>query len=316
LKQRIRNTKPYITAKGFLSGLHLRNTPATVYHVLKILWDKLIKFDIDERAAAVAYNFMLAIFPTIIFLFSVIPYIPVPHLDVRIMALLKTAMPASLYKEAASTIFEIVKRPRGGILSFGFIFAIYASTSGMMALMRAFNQTYRTAEKRSFIKARLIAIMLNFLLTFVLFVAVVVLIIGRILVDILFEQEILSRNITFYSLQGLTYLVVFGVFFTTISIIYYYAPAIHKRWSFFNVGSITASVLTIMISNLFSYYLSNFASYNRLYGSIGTIIALMVWLYLIALILILGFEINASIDQAMIISEEHIEEENGVNKLQ
>ena len=95
----------------------------------------------------------------------------------------------------------------------------------------------------------------------------------------------------------MTYLSIFSVFFFTISIIYYYAPAIHKRWKFFNAGSITASILTISVTNIFSYYLVNFASYHKIYGSIGSLIALMVWLYFIALILIVGFEINASIDQ-------------------
>ena len=90
-------------------------------------------------------------------------------------------------------------------------------------------------------------------------------------------------------LNILTYFLIFAIFFLTISIIYYYAPAITKRWKFFNAGSITASILTILVTNLFSYYLVNFASYNKVYGSIGSLIALMVWLYFIALILLVGF---------------------------
>ena len=206
-------------------------------------------------------------------------------------------MPAGIFKEAKNTIVEIVSKPQGGVLSLGFIFALYASTSGVMALMRAFNTADRTVERRGFIKARLIAVMINFLLTFVLVLAILVLIIGRLSVDFLFDEGILNRDITFYTIQFLSYLVIFFVFFITISIIYYFAPVSHKRWKFVNTGSITAAILTILITNLFSYYLSNFASYNRLYGTIGTFIALMVWLYLVALILILGFEINASIQE-------------------
>jgi membrane protein len=102
----------------------------------------------------------------------------------------------------------------------------------------------------------------------------------------------------------LTYLVIFSVFFFTISLIYFYAPAIHKRWKFFNAGCITASILMIAISNIFSFYLVNFASYHKIYGSIGSLIALMVWLYFVGLILIVGFEINASIDQVKIEEKE------------
>lgn len=298
MQVKLRNTRLYRITKIFMQRHHLRNTTTSFYQLLMILKSKLLKFDIDVRAAAVAYNFTLAIFPTIIFLFSVIPYIPVEHLDLQILNLLSEVMPIGIFEEAKVTITEIVSKPRGSILSFGFIFALYASTSGMMALMRAFNMTNETAEKRGFIKSRLIAVMLNFMLTFVLMISIVVLIVGRFAVDFLFDEGLLNRDFNFYIFQIISYFVVFSVFFVTISVIYYIAPAIPKRWKFFNSGSITASILTIIITNLFSYYLSNFASYNRLYGAIGTLIALMVWFYLIALILILGFDINASIEES------------------
>ena len=297
--EKLQNTKPYQILKTTWQNFLLQDSVATIYKVLKVLINKLIQFDIDVRAAAVAFNFTLAIFPSIIFMFSLIPYIPVENLDERIINLLSTVMPAGIFKEAKNTIIEIVSKPQGGVLSFGFIIALYASTSGVMALMRAFNTADRMVEKRSFVKARLIAVMINFLLTFVLVLAILVLIVGRLSVDFLFDEGILNRDITFYTIQFLSYIVIFFVFFITISIIYYFAPVSHKRWKFVNTGSITASILTILITNLFSYYLSNFASYNRLYGAIGTFIALMVWLYLVALILILGFEINASIQQTV-----------------
>jgi membrane protein len=295
--EKLQNTKPYKNIKTAWQNFLLHDSVATIYKVLKVLVNKLIQFDIDVRAAGVAFNFTLAIFPSIIFMFSLIPYIPLEHLDDKIINLLSSVMPEGIFKEAKNTIVEIVSKPQGGVLSLGFIFALYASTSGVMALMRAFNTADRTVERRSFLKARLIAVMINFLLTFVLVLAILVLIVGRLSVDFLFDEGILNRDITFYTIQFLSYIVIFFVFFITISIIYYFAPVSHKRWKFVNTGSITASILTILITNLFSYYLSNFASYNRLYGTIGTFIALMVWLYLVALILILGFEINASIQE-------------------
>jgi membrane protein len=296
--EKLQNTKPYKSIKSSLQNLLLQRPFLNIYKVLKVLINKAIQFDIDVRAAAVAFNFTLAIFPSIIFMFSLIPYIPVQNLDLRIISLLSDVMPQGIFKEAQATIVEIVSKPRGGVLSLGFIFALYASTSGVMALMRAFNMTDKTVEKRGFVKARAIAVMLNFFLTFVLVLAILVLIVGRLSVDFLFDEGILNRDITFYVIQFISYIVVFFVFFITISIIYYFAPVSHKRWKFVNTGSITASILTILITNLFSYYLSNFASYNRLYGTIGTFIALMVWLYLVALVLILGFEINVSIQEA------------------
>jgi membrane protein len=265
--------------------------------IISILYQKIFQFDIDVRAAAVAYNFTLAVFPTIIFLFSLLPYMPIDHLDLKMIGFLKGTIPKNLHGDLTELIREIVNKKRGGVLSFGFIFALYASTSGIMALIRSFNLTYKTNENRGFIKERVIAVALNFLLTFVLLIAFVAFILGNFILKMLAKKDLIEYNFTYYLTKSLTYLSIFSVFFFTISIIYYYAPAIHKRWKFFNAGSITASFLTISVTNIFSYYLVNFASYHKIYGSIGSLIALMVWLYFIALILIVGFEINASIDQ-------------------
>jgi membrane protein len=277
--------------------------------IISILYQKIFQFDIDVRAAAVAYNFTLAVFPTIIFLFSLLPYMPIDHLDLKMIGFLKGTMPMNLQGDLTELISEIVNKKRGGVLSFGFLFALYASTSGIMALIRSFNLTYKTNENRGFFKERFIAVGLNFLLTFVLLIAFTVFILGNFVVKMLAKEDLIQYDFTFYITKSLTYLIIFSVFFFTISIIYYYAPAIHKRWKFFNAGSITASIMTILVTNLFSYYLVNFASYHKVYGSIGSLIALMVWLYFVSLILIVGFEINASIDQV----KEEVEEEELTN---
>ena len=234
---------------------------------------------------------------------------PIEHLDLKMIGFLKGTMPKNLQGDLTELISEIVNKKRGGVLSFGFLFALFASTSGIMALIRSFNLTYKTNENRGFFKERFIAVGLNFLLTFVLLIAFTVFILGNFVVKMLAKKDLIQYDFTFYLTKSLTYLIIFSVFFFTISIIYYYAPAIHKRWKFFNAGSITASIMTILVTNLFSYYLVNFASYHKVYGSIGSLIALMVWLYFVSLILIVGFEINASIDQV----KEEVEEEELTN---
>jgi membrane protein len=265
--------------------------------ILTILYQKIFHFDIDVRAAAVAYNFTLAVFPTIIFLFSLLAYIPVDNFDIKMVNFLKSSIPKNLQKDFTELLLDLIRKKSGGVLSFGFLFALYASTSGIQALIRSFNLTYKTKENRGIVKERVIAVSLNFLLTFVLITAFSVFIVGKLVIGYLKGKGLIDYDFNFYMLNILTYFLIFSIFFLTISIIYYYAPAITKRWKFFNAGSITASILTILVTNLFSYYLVNFASYNKVYGSIGSLIALMVWLYFIALILLVGFEINASIDQ-------------------
>lgn len=296
--KRIRQNLTLQRLRDRLENWCLGEPQVSVYRVAAILFDKIVRFDLDQRAAAVAYNLTLAVFPALLFLFTLIPYIPIPDLNEQIMIFLSEAMPRGLFEEAQTTINDIVSRRRGNVLSFGFLFALYAATSGMLALMNAFNMTLHTPEKRSFLRARLVALLLTFLLVLVLVVALAVLIVGQVLIDELVYAALLTPDFTYYSLQGMGYLTVFAVSFVAVSLIYYLAPAHSRRWRFVNPGSIIASLLIILISNGFSFYLSNFASYNRLYGAVGTLIALMVWLYLIAVILILGFDVNVSVDEA------------------
>ena len=134
--------------------------------ILTILYQKIFHFDIDVRAAAVAYNFTLAVFPTIIFLFSLLAYIPVENFDMKMVNFLKSSIPKNLQKDFTELLLDLIRKKSGGVLSFGFLFALYASTSGIQALIRSFNLTYRTKENRGILKERLIAVSLNFLLTF------------------------------------------------------------------------------------------------------------------------------------------------------
>lgn len=292
----------------FLQSIYLWDTTVSLYHVLRILWKKIITFDIDQRAASVSYSFLLAVFPGVIFLFTLIPFVPIENLDVLIMNFLRDAMPQGIYENTSNTIQDIVSRRRSDVLSFGFFFTVFAATNGMMALMRAFNMALQVREKRSYLKARLIALFLTLLLIVVLISAILVLIVGTIIIDFLFSKGLLNENFNFYLLQIVRYGGIFLIFYLGICAIYYFAPAVHKRLRFFNFGALISSVLGILVTNLFSFYLANFNSYNKLYGSIGTLIALMVWIYLIALILILGFEINISVRDALTVHGVKVEE--------
>ncbi len=305
---RLRDFNVIKQIERFLRSVYLWDTTVSLHHVLGILWRKIITLDLDQRAAAVSYSLMLAIFPGTIFLFTLIPYVPVENLDIQIMEFLKAILPVGIYDTAAATIQEIVSRRRVDILSFGFIFAVYAATNGMMAMMRSFNMVLDDREPRSYLKARLIAFMLTGLLILIMISAVGVLIVGRFVIDYIAGIGWFSDSLILNLIQLTGYLSIFTIFFLGICVIYHYAPALGKRIRFFNIGAFFASLLCILATNLFSYYLGNFNSYNRLYGSIGTLIGLMVWIYLIVLIIILGFEINSSLRDAL--AQEHAATDN------
>lgn len=283
-----------------------RSEDLSLYKVLKTFSKNIKEDDVMDKANGVAYNFILAIFPTIIFLFTLVPYIStwIPSVNTQsIMEFLSSMMPPSMYDVVASTIEDIIGNSRGGLLTFGVLFALFLATNGMMALMRAFNACYKTQEKRSVFKTRLIATGLTLNLALVLFLAVLLLVVGQIVLNYILTHlsEFRWLNLddyTVYMLLALRFLVIFIVFFIAIATIYYFGPAVHYDWRFFSLGSVIATLGTLGVSYGFSFYITNFGSYNKIYGSIGVLIALMIWVQLVTIVLLFGYEIDASIHEA------------------
>lgn len=287
---------------SLLKSIRLRRKGVSLYDIAEVFIEKLQNDEIVTRANGVAFNFTLAIFPAIIFIFTLIPYIQItdfPDLNQQIMGFLKEWMPEAMYDVASSTIEDIISNRRGGLLSFGFLFSVFLATNGMMSLMKAFNKCYRTVENRSFFQSRFIATSLTFMLAVVLFFAMLLLVIGQQAINYLQSAPWINvESYVFLLVIALRFIVLFFIFQVAISSIYYLAPAIHDRWQFFSPGSYTAAFLSLVATFGFTFYINNFGTYNKFYGSIGVLIALMIWLSLLSVIMLIGFEINASIDKS------------------
>lgn len=279
----------------------------SLYKIIKLFIRNLMQDEILNRANGVAFSFILSIFPAIIFLFTLIPYVSqlIPEVTSEsIMLFLSQMLPPSMYDTIASTVHDIISNQRGGLLTFGFVFSLYLATNGMMSLMGAFNSCYKTDDKRGGIKTRLIATGLTINLALVMFLAIILLVVGQLVLDYILSH--LSEFVwlqgidefTVYMIFALRFLVIFIVFFIAVSTIYYFGPAIHYNWRFFSIGSFLATLFILGISYGFSYYITNFGTYNKVYGSIGVLIALMIWIQLITVVLLIGYEINASIHDA------------------
>lgn len=278
-----------------LDNIHLREREVSIYRILLNLFRNINNDDILHKASSVAFSFTLAVFPAIIFLFSLLPYIPIPDIKENIIELISEV---AMLDQISQTIHDVLNKPRGDLLSFSVFLSLFLSTNGMMELATTFNKIYKTIEKRGYWATRLIATFLTVLLAIVLFVAIILLTVGNYVLEFMVENGLLAQDFLFYSLLAMKFLVLFILFLLTISGIYYFSPALHNRWHFISIGSVAATIMAILVSYLFSYYITNFGTYNKLYGSIGAMIAMMVWIYLVSIILLIGFEINASIDQA------------------
>ncbi|MFM2208274.1 MAG: hypothetical protein RL213_2249 [Bacteroidota bacterium] len=269
-----------------------------IYDVADFFFTGIQRGSIVMRSQSLAYSFFLAIFPSIIFVFSLIAYIPVQGLQDYALSITKDILPKDAFLWARQTIEDIIRIQRGGLLSFGFLMALYFTTNGFMTMMRGFNSSYHIAENRSPWQQRFTAVILTLILTILTTVASLIIFFSGYAIDFLAEHHILRSKTYVALLLIFKWAVVLALFFLAISFLYYYAPAVKRRWRFISPGSSFATLLSVLFSTGFAYFVNNFGNYNKVYGSIGTIIVVMLWIYFNSMSLILGFELNASIDNA------------------
>lgn len=271
-------------------------SPLPLYTVAVFFFKEISKEELLNKASSLAYNFLLAIFPGLIFLFTLIPFMPDGFQD-RLMDLIALILPETAFMAFEQTILEIVKIQNGGLLSIGFAFALIFATNGVHNLMMAFNKSSLIIENRSWLMRRLIATVLTLIIAISIFACIGAMTLGEIALNIFSKELHINESWVYYTVQLTRWALLGSLYFVTISILYRYGPAhSNRKWRFFSAGSWLATVLAFITIWGFTYYINNFNSYNKIYGSIGTLIVIMLWLYINSLILLIGFELNASID--------------------
>lgn len=250
------------------------------------------------RASAVAFNFILAIFPGIIFLFTLIAYIPIDGFQEQLLSMMEVLLPASVYESVDGTFADIITRQRGGLLSVTVLSTLYFATTGLHTLIDSFNTTYHTIESRPYFVQRGIAVLLTLILTVFTLIAIGLIIFGQIGMDFIRQQGWIEDELLTFSLNLARWIIILGLIFFAISVLYFLGPAKQTKWRFFSAGSTLATVLVVITSLGFSYFVENFGQYNKLYGSIGTLVIVMLWMFFNSIALLIGFELNASVEGA------------------
>ena len=249
---------------------------------------------ITTRASSLAFNFFLAFFPSIIVFFTLIPYIPIIGFQETLMEILSNILPPSTNNATFNTLDDIINNQRGGLLSIGFILALYFSTNGMSSLIQAFNSSYHIRENESIIKHQLLSIFLTVIISALVFLTIILIIFGKTTITYLVDFQLISQNkIVFLNIAK--WIVLIFMLFVGITTIFNIGPAIKSKIKIFSPGAILATLFIILTSIVFSYYIDNFSQYNKIYGSIGTLIIILLWIYFNAIFLLIGFELNASI---------------------
>ncbi len=270
----------------------------SLYDVTIFFVNGLSKGYLTSRASAVSFSFFLAIFPFLIFLFTIIPFVPIQNFQQVLLDLIEEFIPHLAWETVRETLIDIITRPRSGLLILNFFLALVFSTNGINSLIDAFNTTAHTFETRTAVKQYMISIVILFFLSTLLIVSIGLMTFGPMLLGLIFSESVLNSYLFVITMQLLRWIIVIMLLLMAISILYYLAPAKHGRYHFLSAGSILATILVILTTLGFNFYVDNFSKYNALYGSIGTLLIVLVWIYVNAISLLIGFELNASIMNA------------------
>lgn len=269
-----------------------------LYDVLVFFFHGLFKGVITYRASAIAFNFFLALIPFVLFIFTLIPFVTTPYLQVDLLDLIDEIIPASVYILAESTIIEIVSRPSSGLLSLVSLLAIYFSVNGIDAILDGFSQSFHQTEIWPWWKQKVQAFFLMLALSFLVFVSMSLLGFGKDMINFMATRGVITHKLTLLALIGLQWLIIILSILLSISLLYYFGQRKDRevnKYRFFSPGSILATTLFVVGGVLLKMYFENFSRYNLLYGSIGSLIILLIWLYYNAIILLIGYELNVSI---------------------
>ncbi|NOY51084.1 MAG: YihY/virulence factor BrkB family protein [Chlorobi bacterium] len=294
----IRSKLSFIVLPGF-DGMPL-------YDVLVFFFRGLFKGVLTYRAAAIAFNFFLALIPFILFLFTLIPFVIDVDFQKNLLELMKEMLPYEIYNLAESTIVEVVSRPSGSLLSVVFLTTLYFATNGVDAVLESFNHSYFDVEIWPWWKQKIRAFFLMSALAMLIIISLILLAFGKETIMILKSLEIINSSFTVFALRSLQWLVIIGNLLLSISVLYFYGRYRDKntKYKFISAGSMLSTSLFVAGGLLLKLYFENFSRYNLIYGSIGSLIILLVWLYYNSIIILIGFELNASIRESKVRYEE------------
>jgi membrane protein len=269
-----------------------------LYDVIRFFIEQVNKLGLRDRAAAIAFNFIMAIPAAAIFLFTLIPYFPIAkNMQDELFKFIQDVMPNSESKALImTTMLDLFNKQKTGLLSIGFILAMFYSSNAMLGIIRSFDRSLTTKRPKSFMQKRLRAIKLTLVLILILIVTILVLIgQGTIFAGILNWMGMGVEQKSYWT-GTLRWIIVIATFFFSIAYIYKYAPSIPKRWKLWSPGAVFATFLIVLATWLFSIWAQNFSNYNRVYGSIGALLITMLLIFVNSLMLLIGYELNISIN--------------------
>lgn len=266
----------------------------SLYDVLEMYIIGIVQGALTTRAGGIAFSFFMAIFPFMLFILTLIPYIPIDDFQDGLFGFIKDILPPKTFEAVNVVLGDIINNQYGGLLSFGFLLSIFLMTNGINAIFSGFEYSYHVKEFRNVFRSYFVSLGVSLLTSFFLIVTITLVILYEVAltkIDDIGWIDTGDLNLFYYG-RALLFLL---MIFTIVALLFRYGTKQGKQIRFFSAGAVLTTILSLFSFYLFGIYVLKFAKYNELYGSIGTLLILMLFVWLNAIILLLGFELNASL---------------------
>jgi len=266
------------------------------------LWNEIQEDAVFTWASSLAYSWIFALFPFMLFLLTLAPYLP-GGTKQSVLEQLEPAIHRTVSGEVAqelvSNLREVMENTKGGLLSFGLLLALWGASGGMSMTMSAIDKAYEVQSERSFIKHRLVAMGITICVVLMVLVVLVLLPIGGAIVQYFENRGLLGSAATF-AVNLVRYAVAFLLLLASVSLIYYWGPNIKQKWQTVTPGALFTVVVWVAGGFAFGFYVSNFGNFNKTYGTLGAAIVLLLFFYVSAVVLLIGAEVNSVVDFAVL----------------
>lgn len=267
----------------------------SVYDVISFVVKEWQRDSLNVRAASMAFSLFLSLFPMLLVMFTLIPFLPVATFQHTLLELLQESIPEEVFHLIEGTVTDIVTKPRAGLLSVSLLLSFYFASNGVLSMLDAFDKMHPGFRQRNFWQKHLVALKILVLLFALLLLTITLIIGGEWLIQWLVSRMQIKHFNLYLWLTLLRVTVVITAFYVSVGLIFYFGPATNRPMTFFSPGTALATVLLLLVTIAFSTIITKFVQYNQVYGSIGTVLFTQLWIYYNSLSLLVGFEFNAAI---------------------
>lgn len=302
IEQRLMRFKPFCWLVSILDSIVIPGFEGmTLLYLLRAYFNGIIQGALGSRASSIAYSFFMAIFPALLFLLNLVPYVPIENFDIKFMAFIYELIPAQSLDFFKPIIIDISQNERAGLASFAGLLALFLTANGVNAIFSGFEGSHYNEISRNFFRQYVVALGTSIILALLLVTTISVVIYFELLLNSLKERDFMSNDMDIALLRIGKNLFLIIMIYSVIATLYYFGTKEGRKSRFFSPGALMTTILFMITTYLFGIYIDNFGTYNELYGSIGALLIMMLYIWLNSNLILLGYELNATLQKLRIL---------------